>query len=89
MLACLVLSNTMNESRLPFDPFEAKANFNRYFKGTYKEVFDRYCQCYGYDTDEVLRYYQKQAKELTRMPDKKKKAGNMDSFINASFRITK
>lgn len=57
MLACLALSETVPVSLINFDPYEAKAYFNRYFRGSYKEVFDRYCAFYNYDPEQVLSHY--------------------------------
>lgn len=88
MLACLVLSESIGKSKLPYDPYEAEAYFERFFKGTHREIFMKYCVFYKRDPDEILRYY----KSLIKVePPKisKKRTGTVDSMIATFFRMTK
>lgn len=89
MLACLTLSENMPQKSLPYDPFESKAFFDRYFKGTYHEVFQRFCSFNNYSPEDVLSHYRNQSKIDYRVQEKKKKNGTVDSMIAAFFKITK
>ena len=90
MLACLVLMEDMSAYKLPFDPFESKAYFNRYFKGTYTEVFQRYCSFYQYDEVDVLNYYRNQAKPILSQPEiRSKSVSAIDGLIATFLKITK
>lgn len=88
MLACLVLAETISVANLKFDHYEAQAYFHRFFKGSYKEVFSRYCAFYNHDPEQVLTYYRKQAKTVITQPEKKKYS-SLDSLFITFLRITR
>lgn len=58
-LACLVLSQTVNEDRIPCDLVEAKLFFKKYFKGEYLDVFMKCCEYHDIDHEEVLSAYKR------------------------------
>ena len=83
--------NSIPSVLLPYDAFEAELFFNHNFKGSKKDIFNRYRKYYQQNSDELLDYFQSIStieKQCVPQISKQNKV-TVDALVSAFFHMTK